>query len=226
MLRLENVSKSFRTGKVDKRVLQEVSLEVPAGQFLAVMGPSGCGKSTLLNIMGLLDSPDAGRCWFMGEDVSSVPEKRLTQLRRDVVGFIFQNFNLIEDLNVRENIEAALIYHPMKGAERKRRTEAVLERLGIADLAKQLPQSLSGGQQQRVAIARALAGDPKLVLADEPTGNLDQAGGEAVMALLEGMVKEGITVVMATHSLSHAARAHAVVKLLDGRIVEETLAGV
>jgi putative ABC transport system ATP-binding protein len=223
MLRLENISKSYRTSEIETRALDGVSLEVAAGEFLAVMGPSGCGKSTLLNILGLLDSPSSGAYFFFNEDVARASEQRLTTLRRASVGFIFQSFNLIDDLTVAENVDVALIYRRVPAAERKRRIAEALERVGVAHRAHHLPQQLSGGQQQRVAIARALVANPKLILADEPTGNLDTANGDAVMALLTGVAKAGTTVVMVTHSLAYAAFAQRTVKLLDGRVVSETL---
>jgi putative ABC transport system ATP-binding protein len=223
MLKLENVSKIYRTTEVETRALDGVSFEVGAGEFLAIMGPSGCGKSTLLNILGLLDSPTSGVYSFFGEDVARASEQYLTILRRGVVGFIFQSFNLIDDLNVAENVEVALIYRRVSAGERKRRVAEALERVGIAHRSRHLPQQLSGGQQQRVAIARALVSNPKLILADEPTGNLDTANGEAVMDLLTGVSQSGTTVVMVTHSLVHAGRAQRTVKLLDGHVVSETL---
>jgi putative ABC transport system ATP-binding protein len=223
MLRLQNVGKIYRTTEVETRALDGVSLEAGSGEFVAIMGPSGCGKSTLLNILGLLDSPDSGVYWFFGEDVSDYSEKRLTALRRTGVGFIFQSFNLIEDLNVAENVEVALLYRGISYGERRRRVATALERVGISHRARHLPQQLSGGQQQRVAIARALVAEPKLILADEPTGNLDSENGAAVMDLLAALNAAGTTIVMVTHSLVHAARAQRTVKLLDGRVVSETL---
>jgi putative ABC transport system ATP-binding protein len=223
MLKLEHVSKIYRTTEVETRALDGVSFTVGAGEFLAIMGPSGCGKSTLLNILGLLDSPTSGVYSFFGEDVARASEQYLTILRRGVVGFVFQSFNLIDDLNVAENVEVALIYRRVSGSERKRRVAEALERVGIAHRSRHLPQQLSGGQQQRVAIARALVSNPKLILADEPTGNLDTANGEAVMDLLTGVSKAGTTVIMVTHSLVHAARAQRTVRLLDGHVVDQTL---
>jgi putative ABC transport system ATP-binding protein len=223
MLKLENVSKIYRTTEVETRALDAVSFQVATGEFLAIMGPSGCGKSTLLNILGLLDSPTSGVFSFFGEDIARASERHLTILRRRAVGFIFQSFNLIDDLNVAENVEVALIYRGVSGGERKRRVAEALERVGIAHRSRHLPQQLSGGQQQRVAIARALVAKPKLILADEPTGNLDTANGDAVMNLLTGVGQSGTTVIMVTHSLVHAARAQRTVKLLDGHVVSETL---
>jgi putative ABC transport system ATP-binding protein len=223
MLKLENIGKIYRTTEVETHALDGVSFEVGAGEFLAIMGPSGCGKSTLLNILGLLDSPTSGVYSFFGEDVARASERYLTILRRATVGFVFQSFNLIDDLNVAENVEVALIYRGVSGSERKRRVAEALERVGIAHRSGHLPQQLSGGQQQRVAIARALVSNPRLILADEPTGNLDTANGETVMDLLAGVSKSGTTVIMVTHSLVHAGRAQRTVKLLDGHVVNETL---
>jgi putative ABC transport system ATP-binding protein len=223
MWRLENISKAYRTTEVETRALDHVSLDIQPGEFLAIMGPSGCGKSTLLNILGLIDSPTGGSYWFEGEDVAKYSESKLTGLRKAAVGFVFQSFNLIDDLTVAENVEVALLYRKVSSRDRKERIAEALERVGIAHRAGHLPQQLSGGQQQRVAIARALVSRPKLILADEPTGNLDTANGEAVMGLLMDAVKGGTTVVMVTHSLVHAAAANRTVKLLDGRVVSETL---
>ena len=223
MLKLTNVCKTYRTTDIETLALDEVSMEIGAGEFVAIMGPSGCGKSTLLNVLGLLDSPTSGAYAFFGDDVARYPEKDLTRLRRDNLGFVFQSFNLIDDLTVAENVEVALIYRREAGGERKKRVAEALERVGIAHRGGHRPQQLSGGQQQRVAIARALVSRPKLILADEPTGNLDTANGEAVMALLTQAAEDGVTVVMVTHSLAHAAEAQRTIKLLDGRVVSETL---
>jgi len=222
MLKLQNISRIYRTLDVETRALQDVSFDVAAGEFLAIMGPSGCGKSTLLNILGLLDRPTGGSYWFFDEDVAQASERRLTELRRASVGFIFQSFNLIDDLSVQENVEVALLYRKVSSPERKRRVAEALERVGVAHRARHLPQQLSGGQQQRVAIARALVSNPKVILADEPTGNLDTANGDAVMALLTGVAQAGTTVVMVTHSLAYAGFAQRTIKLLDGRVVSET----
>ena len=223
MLKLEKVSKVYRTSEVETQALGEVSLEIADGEFVAIMGPSGCGKSTLLNLLGLLDNPTTGADWFFGEDVARRSESQLTRLRREHIGFVFQSFNLIDDLTVAENVEVALLYRKVPRAERKQRVRDALERVGIAHRAGHRPQQLSGGQQQRVAVARALVSAPKLILADEPTGNLDTANGEAVMALLTDAARAGVTVVMVTHSLGHAAAASRTIKLLDGRVVSETL---
>jgi putative ABC transport system ATP-binding protein len=223
MLSLQNISKIYRTTEVETHALSAVSLTVGSGEFLAIMGPSGCGKSTLLNILGMLDSPDSGSYVFFGEEVAKLREKELTRLRRGSVGFVFQSFNLIDDLNVSENVEVSLLYRGMSGTERRRRVTAALERVGLSHRARHLPSQLSGGQQQRVAIARALVGEPKLILADEPTGNLDTENGTAVMDMLTDINRAGTTVIMVTHSLVHAAAAARTVKLLDGKVVSETL---
>ncbi len=223
MLKLDRISKSYRTAEIETRALSDVSLEIGAGEFVAVMGPSGCGKSTLLNVLGLLDSPTGGSFEFFGEQVAGYREARLTALRRDRIGFVFQSFNLIDDLSVAENVEVALLYRRVPAGERRRRIAQALDRVGMGHRAKHRPQQLSGGQQQRVAVARALVSEPSLILADEPTGNLDTANGEAVMTMLAEAAKAGVTVVMVTHSLAHAAAAQRTIKLLDGRVVSETL---
>ena len=223
MLKLDRISKVYRTSEVETHALNEVSLEISPGEFVAIMGPSGCGKSTLLNILGLLDTPSAGAYSFFSETVSSHSEAQRTEVRRAAIGFIFQSFNLIDDLSVQENVEVALLYRGVPAKERRTRVAEALERVGIAHRARHLPQQLSGGQQQRVAVARALVSNPKVILADEPTGNLDTANGTAVMELLINVARAGTTVVMVTHSLTHAALASRTIKLLDGRIVSETL---
>jgi putative ABC transport system ATP-binding protein len=223
MIRLDKISKIYRTAEVETLALDQVSTEILDGEFVAVMGPSGCGKSTLLNVLGLLDRPSGGVYDFFGQEVSGFPEKRLTELRRDRIGFVFQSFNLIDDLTVAENVEVALIYRGVGGPERKRRVAEALERVGVSHRARHRPQQLSGGQQQRVAVARALVSKPSLILADEPTGNLDTANGEAVMGLLSDAARAGVTVIMVTHSLVHAAAAQRTINLLDGRVVSETL---
>lgn len=221
MLMLNKVCKDYRTSEVETRALADISFEISAGEFVAIMGPSGCGKSTLLNILGLLDQPSAGSYKLAGTEVARANERKLTTLRRALIGFIFQSFNLIDDLTVAENVEVALIYRKDRSRRRQRITEA-LERVGIAHRAKHRPQQLSGGQQQRVAIARALVSNPELILADEPTGNLDTANGDAVMGYLTDAAKSGTTIVMVTHSLIHAAAAQRTIKLLDGHVVSET----
>jgi putative ABC transport system ATP-binding protein len=222
MLKLEHVSKVYRAQDVETAALDDLTLQVGPGEFLAVMGPSGCGKSTLLNILGLIDSPTSGEYWFMGEDIAHCSEEQLTLRRRAGVGFVFQNFNLIDDLNVAENVEVGLIYRRVPASERRRRVTAALERVDLAHRAKHLPKQLSGGQQQRVAVARALVSDPKVILADEPTGNLDTANGDAVMQMLSGVARSGTTIIMVTHSEAHANRADRVVHMLDGRFVDSS----
>jgi putative ABC transport system ATP-binding protein len=222
MLHLNQVSKLYRTSEIETGALNDVSLSVAAGEFVAVMGPSGCGKSTLLNILGLLDSPSGGSYRLFDQEVAGLSESRLTALRRASIGFVFQSFNLIDDLSVADNVEVALVYRGVSAGQRKKRVEAALEKVGIGHRAKHRPGQLSGGQQQRVAIARALVAEPKLILADEPTGNLDSANGEAVMRLLHETVAAGTSVVMVTHSSAHAAEAGRVLRMLDGRLVGET----
>jgi putative ABC transport system ATP-binding protein len=223
MLKLTDVSKVYRTAEVETLALNEISMEVRDGEFVAIMGPSGCGKSTLLNTLGLLDTPSSGSFEFFGEEVARRSERELTGLRRDRIGFVFQSFNLIDDLTVAENVEVALLYRKVPSSDRRRRVAEALERVGIAHRARHRPQQLSGGQQQRVAVARALVSNPSLILADEPTGNLDTHNGEAVMTLLTDAAAGGVTVIMVTHSLAHAAVAQRTIKLLDGRVVSETL---
>ncbi len=223
LARLDEITKVYRTGEVETVALNGVSLTIEEGEFVAVMGPSGCGKSTLLNILGMLDAPTAGHYWFRGQDIAGWPERRLAKLRKGHVGFIFQSFNLIDELTVFENIELALLYLGMSKKERRRRVEAVMERFGIAHRARHRPSQLSGGQQQRVAVARALVAEPDLILADEPTGNLDSVQGQEVMEMLKELNEEGSTIVMVTHSPAHAEWAKRIVHLFDGRIVSENL---
>ena len=222
MLKLENVSKVYRAAEIETAAVDDLSLEVRPGEFLAIMGPSGCGKSTLLNILGLIDSPTVGHYWFMGEDIARCSEEQLTLRRRAGVGFVFQNFNLIDDLTVAENVEVALIYRRVPASERRRRVDEALQRVDLAHRKKHMPKQLSGGQQQRVAVARALVSHPKVILADEPTGNLDTANGEAVMEMLSGVAMAGTTIIMVTHSEAHASRADRVVHMLDGRFVDDS----
>jgi putative ABC transport system ATP-binding protein len=223
MLQLEAISKIYETSEVKTRALSDVSLDVGAGEFVAIMGPSGCGKSTLLNILGLLDRPTSGSYRFFGREVASSNEHEHTRLRRAAVGFVFQSFNLIDELSVAQNVEVGLLYRGTPAGERRRKVAEALERVDIAHRAGHRPKQLSGGQQQRVAVARAIVSDPKLILADEPTGNLDTANGEIVMELLKQAAERGTAVVMVTHSLAHAAQAGRTIKLLDGRVVSETL---
>lgn len=221
MLVLQNVKKVYETSEVETVALDNLNIEVKEGDFVAIMGPSGCGKSTLLNIIGMLDNPSSGAYIFDEEDVSRFSEAQLAETRKAKLGFIFQSFNLIDELSVAENIELALLYNKVPRAERKTRVKEIMDRVGIGHRAQHFPHQLSGGQQQRVAVARALVSNPRLILADEPTGNLDSAHGEEVMAMLKALNKEGTTVVMVTHSPEHAKYAERTIRLLDGRVVEE-----
>ena len=224
MIKLINTTKNFIGGDVVTTALNRVSLEIDAGEYVAITGPSGCGKSTLLSILGMLDVPDEGEYWFEGSNVCGWNEARLSALRRGRIGFIFQSFNLIEDLTIDENVELALEYTQVPLNERRERVAQMLDKLGVAHRAKHRPSQLSGGQQQRVAIARALVNKPAVLLADEPTGNLDTAHGEEVMRILQQINTEGTTIVMVTHSPAHAARASRTVGLLDGAIADVSLA--
>ena len=223
MIKTKNISKVFRTEDVETHALVDVSLEVKKGEFVAVMGPSGCGKSTLLNILGLLDVPNGGEYILDGTDVASLSEKQRNVLRRGTLGFIFQSFNLIDELTVEENIELPLLYMKVPAAERKRRITDAMARMGITHRAKHFPSQLSGGQQQRVAIARAVVMQPKIILADEPTGNLDSKNGLEVMGLLRDLHREGTTIVMVTHSARDAAYSDRIVNLFDGCVVDEVV---
>lgn len=220
MIKIENIKKVFRTEDVETWALREVSLEVKAGEFVAIMGPSGCGKSTLLNILGLLSSPTEGTYMLDGKDVSTLSESDRIKLRKGALGFVFQSFNLIDELNVMENIELPLLYMGISRSERRRRVQEIMKRVGIAHRSKHFPCQLSGGQQQRVAIARAVVGRPRIILADEPTGNLDSKNGQEVMQLLSELNQEGTTVVMVTHSLHDATFAGRIINLFDGQVVE------
>lgn len=221
MIRIEHLSKVFRTEEVETTALNDVSLHVKQGEFVAIMGPSGCGKSTLLNIIGLLDNPTSGNYYFNGQEVGHLKEKQRTQVRKGNIGFVFQSFNLIDELNVYENVELPLIYLKKKASEKKELVTSILDRMNISHRVKHFPQQLSGGQQQRVAIARAVVAGPKLILADEPTGNLDSKNGAEVMNLLTELNQEGTTIVMVTHSQHDVSYAHRVVHLFDGQIVTE-----
>ena len=220
MIRLENISKSFRSETVETKALQNVNMEVRKGEFIAVTGPSGCGKTTLLNILGLLNTPDSGRYWLNGREVSTLRESDRLKLRRGVIGFVFQSFNLIDDMNVFENVELPLRYIGLSKSERKAKVNEVLERMNIIHRAAHYPQQLSGGQQQRVAVARAVVSNPQLILCDEPTGNLDSQNGLDVMHLLCDLNAAGTTIVMVTHSSHDASFAHRHVKLFDGTVVD------
>lgn len=222
MIKIENLKKSFKTEEVETLALNSVKLNVAEGEFVAIMGPSGCGKSTLLNIIGMLDNPTEGSYVFAGHEVAGLKESQRTQLRKGNLGFVFQSFNLIDELTVYENVELPLIYLKMDKAERKEKVMKVLERMKIAHRAKHFPQQLSGGQQQRVAISRAVVTNPKLILADEPTGNLDSKNGIEVMNLLTELNQEGTTIVMVTHSDRDSHYAHRVVNLFDGQVVTES----
>ena len=219
MIKTEKLQKIFRTEDVETWALHDVTLEIKEGEFVAIMGPSGCGKSTLLNILGLLDNPSNGTYQLNGTDVSKFSEAERTNLRKGVIGFVFQSFNLIDELNVYENIELPLLYMGVPKEERKKRVEEAMKRMDIAHRVKHFPQQLSGGQQQRVAIARAVVANPKIILADEPTGNLDSKNGKEVMDLLTQLNKEGTTVVMVTHSQHDAGYATRTINLFDGQVV-------
>ena len=221
MLNMREVSRVYRTDTVETTALDGIFLDVADGEFVAIMGPSGCGKSTLLNVIGMLDSPTSGSYIFNGTEVAGLSESKLADFRKRNIGFIFQSFNLVDELSVRENIELALLYHNVPSGERRTRVDEVMDKVGIAHRAKHRPSQLSGGQQQRVAVARALVAAPKLILADEPTGNLDTAHGEEVMKMLQALNAEGSTIVMVTHSPAHADYAGRVVNMLDGRILVE-----
>jgi putative ABC transport system ATP-binding protein len=226
MLKLNNLSKLYRTDEVETVALNSVNIEIAAGEFVAIMGPSGCGKSTLLNIIGMLDNPTSGGYNFMGEEVAGYSEAQLGHIRKQNIGFIFQSFNLIDELTVEENIELALLYHDIPAADRKESVAQVMDKVGIAHRAKHMPSQLSGGQQQRVAVARAVVGNQSLILADEPTGNLDSAHGQEVMEMLQGLNAEGTTIVMVTHSPSHSDYARRIINLFDGHVVTENLRAV
>ena len=219
LIRMHRITKRYRTAELETTALDGIDLEIKEGEFVAVMGPSGCGKSTLLNIVGLIDSPSSGEYYFGNHEVSKYSESRLADLRKGNVGFIFQSFNLIDELDVYENVELPLLYQNVPKAQRRNLVREALELVGLSARAKHKPEQLSGGQQQRVAVARAVVGDPRLILADEPTGNLDTKNGEEVMDMLNTLNEQGTTILMVTHSPSHAQRAHRIVNLLDGRIV-------
>lgn len=219
MLRLVNLNKSYRTDTVQTAALREVNLDIQRGEFTAIMGPSGCGKSTLLNIIGMLDQPDIGEYWFADKNVAGLSETELARVRKQNIGFIFQSFNLIDELSVAENIELALLYHDIPVAERKRRVDEAMDKVGIGHRARHRPSQLSGGQQQRVAVGRAVVAKPALILADEPTGNLDSVHGDEVMRMLAALNAEGTTVVMVTHTPQHADYASRVLNMMDGQVV-------
>lgn len=222
MIQIENLTKTFRTDEVETLALRGISLDIKKGEFVGIMGPSGCGKSTLLNILGLLDNPTEGTYFLNGTEVSCLKEKDRTTIRKGKIGFVFQNFNLIDELNIEENVELPLKYLKIGTKERKERVKEALTRMNILHRANHFPQQLSGGQQQRAAIARAVVSRPDLILADEPTGNLDSENGKEVMDLLTELNREGTTIVMVTHSQHDAAFTHRVINLFDGKIVEKT----
>jgi len=226
MIELHDLSKVYRTSDVETTALNRINLEIADGEFIAIMGPSGCGKSTLLNILGLLDTPNSGSYNFRGENVANRSERELAIVRKQNIGFIFQSFNLIDELTVAENVELPLLYQKMPAMERTERVQQVLERVNIAHRADHRPQQLSGGQQQRVAVARAVVTNPHLILADEPTGNLDTTNGEEVLNLLGQLNGDGTTIIMVTHDQGHADHASRVVHMLDGRVLSESVVGI
>jgi putative ABC transport system ATP-binding protein len=221
MLQLKKLSKVYRTDTVQTMALRDVELTIPKGEFTAIMGPSGCGKSTLLNVIGMLDAPSSGEYWFNDQNVAPLAETQLAKLRKHHIGFIFQSFNLIEELTVAENIELALLYQNIASDERKRRVDEAMDRVGIGHRAKHMPSQLSGGQQQRVAVGRAVVAKPAMILADEPTGNLDSSHGDEVMRMLRALNEAGTTVIMVTHTAHHADYASRIVNLVDGQVVTE-----
>ncbi|MCD4819263.1 MAG: ABC transporter ATP-binding protein [Candidatus Cloacimonetes bacterium] len=223
MIRTNDLTKAYRTDEVETTALNNINLVIRKGEFVAIMGPSGCGKSTLLNVIGLLDNPSSGQLHIFENEVSKFTERKRTNLRKGNIGFIFQSFNLIDELTVYENVELPLLYLKMSTSERKKQVNKVLDRMQITHRKKHFPQQLSGGQQQRVAVARAVVSKPKLILADEPTGNLDSANGETVMNMLTQLNEAGTTIIMVTHSPSHAEYAHRVIQLFDGHIITENI---
>ncbi len=223
MIQTKNLQKVFTTDEVETTALNGVSIDINEGEFVAMMGPSGCGKSTLMNILGLLDNPSDGEYYFLGKEVGKVSERQRAQLRKGAIGFVFQSFNLIDELTVFENVELPLLYMKVPAGERKQKVEAVLERMNIMHRRNHFPQQLSGGQQQRVAIARAVVANPRLILADEPTGNLDSVNGEEVMKLLTSLNDAGTTIIMVTHSPYDAGFAHRIINLFDGKVVTENI---
>jgi putative ABC transport system ATP-binding protein len=223
MLKLHNLSRTYQSDEVETMALNNVNIEIKQGEFVAIMGPSGCGKSTLLNIIGMLDSPTSGDYFFQEENIAGYNESKLAIIRKHNIGFIFQSFNLIDELTVAENIELALLYHKVPAAERKARVAKVMDKVGIAHRANHMPSQLSGGQQQRVAVARAVVGDQAMILADEPTGNLDSAHGQEVMEMLQALNAEGTTIVMVTHSPAHADYAKRTINLFDGQVITQNI---
>ncbi|MFM9984749.1 MAG: ABC transporter ATP-binding protein [Flavobacteriales bacterium] len=221
MIKIENLEKVYLTEDIQTTALNKISLQVEKGEFAAIMGPSGCGKSTLLNLLGLLDTPGGGQYFLNGEEVSKYPERKRAEVRKKYIGFVFQSFNLIDELTVFENVELPLVYSGISSSERKKKVEEALERMNIGHRRNHFPQQLSGGQQQRVAVARAVVHDPLLILADEPTGNLDSTNGNEVMTLLTALNNAGTTIIMVTHSQHDADYAHRVIRMLDGSVISE-----
>ena len=221
MIRTQNLIKYYRTDEIETTALNDVSMEVNEGEFLSIMGPSGCGKSTLLNMLGMIDNPDKGEYYFLDKEVSRLNERQRANMRKENIGFVFQSFNLIDELTVYENVELPLIYTNIKGSERKKRVEDVLEGMNMMHRRNHFPQQLSGGQQQRVAVSRAIVNKPKIILADEPTGNLDTANGADVMKLLAELNAAGTTIIMVTHDPANAEYGHRILRLLDGKVVGE-----
>ena len=221
MIKLQNLSKVYRTAYMETTALNKINIEIGKGEFVAVMGPSGCGKSTLLNVIGMIDSPSEGDYIFDGQEIGHSSENELVDLRKQNIGFIFQNFNLIDDLTVHENVDLPLLYLGLEKAERRRRVDEALQLVGLASRANHKPQELSGGQQQRVAVARSVVGEPKLILADEPTGNLDTTNGDEVMKMLDALKRKGVTILMVTHSPEHGERADRIIQMLDGAVVSQ-----
>lgn len=226
MIEMHDLTKAYRTADVETTALNSINLVIDEGEFIAIMGPSGCGKSTLLNVIGMLDSPDSGKYMFGGEDVTDFSENKLADIRKRNIGFIFQSFNLVDELTVAENVMLPLLYQRVAAKERRDRVQAVLERVGIAHRSEHRPQQLSGGQQQRVAVARAVVTSPRLILADEPTGNLDSTNGEEVLGLLNQLNADGTTIIMVTHDQGHAGHASRIVNMLDGRVLSENVVGL
>lgn len=219
MITLKNLSKVYRTAYMETTALNKINIHIGKGEFVAMMGPSGCGKSTLLNVIGMIDNPSSGEYFFDGEEIAQRSENELVDLRKQNIGFIFQNFNLIDDLSVQENVDLPLLYLGISKKERREKVEKALKLVGLENRAKHKPQELSGGQQQRVAVARSVVGEPKLILADEPTGNLDTKNGDDVMNMLNMLKKNGTTILMVTHSPEHGARADRVIEMLDGEVI-------
>ncbi len=222
MIRTVGLKKLYRTHEVATMALNDVSITIQQGEFVSIMGPSGCGKTTLLNIIGMIDHPSSGDYFLMEQNVARLSERKRSQVRKSQIGFVFQNFNLIDELNVYENVELPLVYNGVRGAERRKRVIEVLERMNMMHRRNHYPQQLSGGQQQRVAVARAIVTRPPLILADEPTGNLDTTHGEEVMRTLTDLNEEGITILMVTHSQRNSAYCHRIIRLLDGKVLSET----